>query len=44
MRYSRTFELPDAAPRRVIVQDSVAVKPLDDAVLHLHRYMTHNAL
>lgn len=38
------FKSPDAAPCRVVVQDSVAVKPLDDAVLYLHRYMTHDAL
>lgn len=34
---------PDAASRRVVVQDSVTVEPLDDAVLHLHRYVTHDA-
>lgn len=37
------FESPDTASHRVVVQDSVAVKPLNDAVLHLHRYMPHDA-
>lgn len=35
--------LLDTASRRIVVQDSIAMEPLDDAVLHLHRYMTHDA-
>lgn len=39
----RKLVSPDTASRRVVVQNSVAVQPLDDAVLHLHRYVPYDA-
>lgn len=42
-KVTKWFDSPDTASRRVVVQNSVAVKPLHDTVLHLHCYVAHNA-